>query len=230
VKKTINNNNCKKQALIALLLLLPMPIIGVLSSFYVPSFGKAVWAIAKIWLLVFPVTWLFFVDKDRLSWSLSSKRGVLAGLLWSIPVSGIILGMYWFAGDSLIDANAKVKIDELGITSPWVFLLFAVVMSLVNSLMEEYVWRWFVFSKFKVLIGSKLAIMCSAFFFTLHHIVIMWNFGSFQLVLIGSLGLFLGAIIWGCLYQKYNSIWPGWICHVFADAVIMWIVWQVIAG
>ncbi len=230
MNKTINNNNYKKQALIALLLLLPMPIIGVLCSFYVPSFGKVVWAIAKIWLLVFPVAWLLFVDKGRLSWSLSSKRGVLAGLFWSIPVSGIILGTYWLASDSLIDANAKTKIDELGITSPWVFLLFAAGMSLGNSLMEEYVWRWFVFSKFKVLIGSKLAIMCSAFFFTLHHIVIMWNFGSLQLVLIGSLGLSLGAIIWGCLYQKYNSIWPGWICHVFADAAIMWIVWQVIVG
>jgi uncharacterized protein len=222
--------NMKSRNLAALVLILPAPIIGVLCSFYLPEFGKAIWLFAKIWLVLLPVFWLLYVDKGRLSVSSSSTRGVLAGLLWSIPVSAIILGTYWVAGDSLIDENAKAKIDELGITSPWVFLLFATAMSLGNSLMEEYVWRWFVFSKFKVLVGVHLAIACSAFFFTLHHIVIMWNFGSLQLVLVGSLGLFFGAIIWGWLYNKYGSIWPGWICHVAADAAIMWVVWTIITG
>jgi hypothetical protein len=133
-------------------------------------------------------------------------------------------------GNTLIDAAAKTKIDELGITSLWAFLLFATVMSLCNSLMEEYVWRWFVFSKFKVLVGVWPAIFLSALFFTLHHVVILWNFGSIELVIIGSLGLCIGGIVWGWLYQKYNSIWPGWICHVAADTAIMWITWTIITG
>ena len=217
-------------ALIALLSILPAPIIGVFFSFYVPLIGEVVWAVAKIWLIVFPCIWLFYVDKGTLSWSRTNWKGIGTGFLWSIPVCSIIVGSYWLAGSALIDSNAKEKIDELGIASPWIFLLFAIVMSLGNSLMEEYVWRWFVYSKFKILVGAKFAIVCSAFFFTLHHIVIMWNFGSFLLVLIGSIVLFFGALIWGWLYQKYNSIWPGWICHVFADAALMWIAWQVITA
>jgi membrane protease YdiL (CAAX protease family) len=120
--------------------------------------------------------------------------------------------------------------DALGITSPASFLIFASTMSLANSLMEEYVWRWFVFSKWKVLVGVWPAILLSALFFTVHHVVILWDFGSLSLVFLGSSGLFVGGVIWGCLYNKYNSIWPGWICHVAADTMIMWIVWRIITA
>ena len=103
-------------------------------------------------------------------------------------------------------------------------------MSLVNSLMEEYVWRWFVFSKFKVLFGVWPAVVLSAFFFTVHHVVIVWSLGSLWLVLLGSISIFTGGIIWAWLYNKYNSIWPGWICHVAADTAIMWITWRLITA
>jgi membrane protease YdiL (CAAX protease family) len=139
----------------------------------------------------------------------------------------VLLGTYFLAKDSLIDpGETKQIIDELGLSSPAKFLIFASSMSLVNSLIEEYVWRWFVFSKFKVLFGARPAIVLSAFFFTLHHVVIIESLGSLWLVFLGSLGLFVGGIIWGWLYNKYNSVWPGWICHVAADTAIMWIAWR----
>jgi hypothetical protein len=192
--------------------------------------GKLAWAISKMWFLLLPVVWLLFIDKKRISWSPTSKNGIIAGLAWSVPVAVVIFATYWLAKGSLIDPEAKATIDELGITTPAKFLIFASAMSLGNSLLEEYVWRWFVFSKLKVLVGVWPAIFLSSFFFTVHHIVIMWNFGSNWFVFIGSLGLFAGAIIWAWLYNKYNSIWPGWICHVAADTAIMWVAWWIITG
>ena len=220
----------KSRNLAALVLILPAPIIGVLCSFYVPKVGEAIWLFAKIWLVVLPVFWLFYVDKGKLSWSSTNAKGIIAGLLWSIPFAAIIFLTYLLAKDSLMSqADAKATIEMMGISSPAKFLIFASAMSLGNSLMEEYVWRWFVFSKFKVLLGVWPAIILSAFFFTVHHVVILWDFGSLSLVFLGSSGLFVGGVIWGCLYNKYNSIWPGWICHVAADATIMWIVWRIIS-
>ena len=228
-----------KKAGLALVLILPVPLIGVTSSLYLSpiqndfsneiEIGKVIWAFAKIWLLLLPVAWLLFVDKGKLSWSPTSKKGVVAGLLWSIPVSVVILGAYWVVkGGSFIDPEATETIEALGIATPAKFLIFASAMSLGNSLMEEYVWRWFVFSKFKVLVGVWPAIFLSAFFFTVHHVVILWNVGSLWLVLGGSIALLTGGIIWGYLYNKYNSIWPGWICHVAADTAIMWVTWQIL--
>jgi len=236
----IRSLNAKQKAVLALVLILPAPMIGVTSSFFLPSIqnavtqdieiGKVIWAVAKLWLILLPVVWLLYIDRGKLSWSPTTTKGIFAGLLWSIPVSAAILGVYWFAKDSLLNPEAKEMINELGISSPAQFLIFASAMSLGNSLMEEYVWRWFVFTKFKVLVGVWPAIILSAVFFTLHHVVIMWNFGSMELIIVGSLGLCIGGIVWGWLYQKYNSIWPGWICHVAADTAIMWITWTIITG
>jgi membrane protease YdiL (CAAX protease family) len=230
--------NKQQRALLALALILPAPLIGVSSSFYLPplqsasgeiEIGKAIWLLAKIWLVALPIAWLLYVDGGKLSWSPTSRKGVVAGLVSAIPVGVVILGAYLIAKNSLIDpAEAKQTILELGINSPAKFFIFASSMSLVNSLMEEYVWRWFVFSKFKVLFGARPAIVLSAFFFTLHHVVIVWGLGSLWLVFLGSLGLFVGGIVWGWLYNKYNSIWPGWICHVAADTAIMWIAWWIL--
>jgi hypothetical protein len=180
--------------------------------------------------MALPLAWLLFVDKGKLSWSPTNTKGVLAGVLWSIPVSVVIFFAYWIAKGSLVDPDAKQTIEDLGITTPAKFLIFASAMSLGNSLMEEYVWRWFVFTKFKILVGTWPAILLSALFFTAHHVVIMWDYGSIGLVIGGSMALITGGIIWGYLYNKYNSIWPGWICHVAADTVIMWITWQIITG
>jgi membrane protease YdiL (CAAX protease family) len=238
--EVIRGWSSKKKSIVALLLILPAPLIGVSSSFHMPSIrapftdeieiGKIIWAIAKVWLMVLPVVWLLCIDQGKLSWSPTNRKGVLAGLVWSVLFAIIIFVLYGLIRETLIPPSAKHQILELGITSPAHFFIFASVMSLGNSLMEEYVWRWFVFSKFKLLLGVWPAIILSAFFFTVHHIVIMWNFGSLWLVFLGSIGLFTGAIIWAWLYNKYNSIWPGWICHVAADTAIMWITWWIITG
>lgn len=230
--------NKHQRALLALTLILPAPLIGVSSSFYLPSLqsasgdieiGKAIWLFAKIWLLALPIVWLLYVDGGKLSWSPTSTKGVIAGFVAAIPVGAVILGTYFLAKDSIIDpVQAKEMVIELGIGSPAKFLIFASSMSLLNSLMEEYVWRWFVFSKFKELVGVKTAIIFSAIFFTVHHVVILWSLDSLWIVFLGSIGLFVGGAIWGWLYSKYNSIWPGWICHVAADTAIMWITWWIL--
>jgi len=213
--EVIRGWSSKKKSIVALLLILPAPLIGVSSSFHMPSIRA-------------PFT--DEIEIGKIIWAIANRKGVLAGLVWSVLFAIIIFVLYGLIRETLIPPSAKHQILELGITSPAHFFIFASVMSLGNSLMEEYVWRWFVFSKFKLLLGVWPAIILSAFFFTVHHIVIMWNFGSLWLVFLGSIGLFTGAIIWAWLYNKYNSIWPGWICHVAADTAIMWITWWIITG
>lgn len=232
--------NQTQKALLALVLILPASSIGVYSSLYLSpihdvltheiEIGKGIWTIAKIWLYSLPVCWLLFVDKGKLSWSPTSGRGVIAGFLSTIPVVAVLLGVFFLMGTVLIKTDATEQIGQLGLASPVNFIIFATAMSLGNSMMEEYVWRWFVFSKFKVLVGVWPAIVLSAIFFTGHHVIIAWKLGTLQFVILASVGLFVGGIIWGWLYNKYNSIWPGWICHVAADATIMWITWQIITS
>ena len=78
-----------QQAVIALCLILPAPLVGVSSSLYMPyiiaidsgeiHIGKVIWALAKVWLILLPVVWLLCVDKGKLSWSPTNTKGIIRG-------------------------------------------------------------------------------------------------------------------------------------------------------
>lgn len=232
----LTNLDAKKQAIVALCLILPAPLLGITASLYLPQLGElqigqAIWLLMKVWLIAMPVLWLLYIDRGKLSWSPTTLNGIIAGFLWSIPVAGVIFGVYLIAINSIIDTEGiKTQIEQFGLSSPAKFWIFAGAISLGNALMEEYVWRWFVFTKCKALVGVWGGILLSAFFFTVHHVIVVWNFGDGALIALSAIGIFSGGVIWAWLYNKYNSIWPGWICHIVADTAIMWIAWWIITN
>ena len=46
-----------------------------------------------------------------------------------------------------------------------------------------------VFSKCKVLLGKWRGILLASLFFTLHHVIVVWNFGDFLLIVFASTGI-----------------------------------------
>ena len=81
--------NEKQKAVVSLCLILPAPLMGITASLYFPHFGdvqigQAIWLLMKVWLIAMPVLWLLYIDTGRLSWSPTTLKGVLAGLLWAI--------------------------------------------------------------------------------------------------------------------------------------------------
>ena len=61
----------KKLALLALLLLVPAPSLGVALSMMIDgtqgtTLGKASYFLSKVWILVLPIVWLIWVDKVKL--------------------------------------------------------------------------------------------------------------------------------------------------------------------
>ena len=228
----------RQYAMWALALILPAPLLGITASLYLPSFngfelGQAIWFFAKVWLFLFPALWLVFVDKERFSSSATNLVGVMAGFAWVCPVAGIIFIAWLLAREftSFVDEpGIKNQIEQLGLATPQKFWVFAVAISFLNALMEEYVWRWFVFSKCKVLLGKWRGILLASLFFTLHHVIVVWNFGDFLLIVFASTGIFTAGVLWTWMYNKYNSIWPGYISHVAADLAVMWIAWDILTS
>ena len=41
--------------------------------------------------------------------------------------------------------------------------------------------------------------------------------------------LLIGGLSWSWCYQKYRSIWPGYLSHLLVDASIFWIGWQILS-
>ncbi len=217
----------RKQALITLLLLVPAPTLGTLAGVWLPAtsgtvFGQIVYFLSKIWLLALPLLWLKWIGKERFSLSPLKNGGLGMGLATGLLLGGVIFLTWYFIGESLIDPQFfRSQIEKVGIGSKGRYLFICLYITLVNSLLEEYVWRWFVFRKCEILMGSKPAVLASGLFFTIHHVFALDAYFNWKLTVLGSLGVFMGGISWSWLYQKYRSVWPGYLSHVIVDAVIL---------
>ena len=211
----------KGKSILALVLLVPAPSIGTLAAMVLfpgSMLGKVLFAISKLWLFAFPVIWLKLVDGGRLGISPVRNGGWLAGLVSGTGFSLLILLGYFAFGQGLFDKTFFIgKMREIGLGTLPVYLGGAAYWILVNSVLEEYVWRWFVYRKCETLVGPAVAIILTAMFFTLHHFIAFQAYCSLPLAVVCSLGVFLGGAVWSFMYMRYRSIWPGYLSHAIVD-------------
>ncbi|OQA25085.1 MAG: CAAX amino terminal protease self- immunity [Verrucomicrobia bacterium ADurb.Bin345] len=214
----------RRQTIVALLLLVPAPSIGTLAAMVLfpgSVLGKGLFAVSKLWLFAFPVVWLKFVERERFGFSPAKHGGFLAGLLCGIALSlPILLGYYAFGRHLFDPAFFAGKMREIGLGTLPAYLGGAAYWILVNSVLEEYVWRWFVYRNCERLLKPLAAVCLSALFFTLHHYIALQSYFSVPLALVCSLGVFLGGAAWSFMYMRYRSIWPGYISHAIVDLAV----------
>jgi len=183
--------------------------------------GRLLFGFCKVWLLALPLLWLRLVEREPLSWSPVRKGGWRVGLISGLLIFAVILGLYFSVGQKFIDhAWLVAQLRNVGLAVRWRYLLAATYWITVNSALEEYVWRWFCVRQAARIWRRPLAVAVSALCFTLHHIVAMAVYFETTAVVICSLGVFLGGLIWSTMYLRYGSIWPGYLSHVLADLAI----------
>jgi len=223
----------RPNALTALLLLVSAACLGRIMALYAPSLlGRIVFSLCQVGLLALPLVWFFWVDRGKLSISLPKRRELLAGGVLGLLMFAIILGAYWLFGQHWIDTtDVRAKAQQVGISSPIIYLVGAMYWTFINSLFEEYIWRWFVYSKCEVLIPGKGALLLSGLLFTLHHIINLVAYTeNWLVVVLASLGVFLAGAIWSWCYRMYRSIWSSYFSHVLADLAIAIVCWQLLFG
>jgi membrane protease YdiL (CAAX protease family) len=118
----------------------------------------------------------------------------------------------------------------MGLGTPGAYLAAAAGWTLVNSLIEEYVYRWFVLRQCEQLFSATWSILMSAAVFTLHHVIAVSQYLNPLHTALASTGVFIGGVIWAGLYWRYRSIWPGWISHVLADVAVFGLGWWLLFG
>ncbi|TVQ56003.1 MAG: CPBP family intramembrane metalloprotease [Phycisphaerales bacterium] len=227
------------RAILALALLVPVPSIGVYFGMWSEltagtPIGKTIYTAGKVWLFAFPAVWWLFIERGRWSWSPPDRGGLGVGLLSGIVIGAIILGAYALFGGTLIDpdlvrdAAAQSGIDTLG----W-FLTLAIYITFINALLEEYVWRWFVVQQWEGVLRSGvtwLAVPLSALCFMIHHTIALGAQFGLVIVVLGSLGVFLGGLTWSIFYTRYRSIWPAYLSHVLVDIAVFIVGYDLIFG
>ena len=188
--------------------------------------------ICKTWLLLVPAFWYLRVDKNSLSWSLPNRDGILAGGISGIVMSIIIVVMWFIFGDTLDSDSIIAELETTGLTEFRIYLAGMAYWIFLNSLLEEYVFRWFVTTKAVDFLGSeKKAIILSASLFTLHHAIALHYFGFiWWQTVIACFGLLSAATVWSWLYVRYKSVWVCWFSHAICDVAVFGIGYVIIFG
>ncbi|MEQ9372665.1 MAG: CPBP family intramembrane glutamic endopeptidase [Coleofasciculus chthonoplastes F3-SA18-01] len=224
----------RKKALLALLLLVSAASFGVTMALYIApgSLGQRIFSLCKVWLLALPLVWFIWVDHGKFRLCLPKKHELLVGTILGLLMFAIILSAYWLLGQQWIDGmDVRTKAKQAGITSPKIYLGGALYFTFINALIEEYIWRWFVYKKCEVLVSGTKAVLLAAMLFTLHHIIALAAYtADWGVVLLGSVGVFIAGAVWSWCYLTYRTLWSSYISHILADLAIAIVGWHLLFG
>ena len=227
------NVEFRKKALVALLLVGFVPTFSILFSLKLSDnelHSQAFFIACKAWIFILPTYWFLRIEGNDISQSLPSREGLRMGAATGLGMTAIIVAMWLFLGDSIDSEAMIVQLEETGLTDIRLYIAGTIYWIFLNSLLEEYLFRWFITTKGLELLGSeKGAILLSSILFTIHHTLALHFFG-FEIwqTVVASFGLLSAAAIWSWLYIRYRSIWVCWVSHAICDVAVFAIGYQII--
>jgi membrane protease YdiL (CAAX protease family) len=189
----------------------------------------AAYGIGKLVQFSLPLAWVWVFERQRLRLAVPGFSGLTLGLGFGLVAGALIIAVYFGAlrGTSYLahtPASLSAKLEVYHATTPLRYLLLAVFLAVIHSLLEEYYWRWFVYGELRRLMGVVPGILLSSLAFTLHHTVVVAVYmpGRFWIGAVPlSLAVGVGGAAWAWLYERTGSIYACWLSHLIIDAAIM---------
>lgn len=200
-------------------------IIGCLIMTWVDAMlspNYAVKSIIKITLfLLLPIGYSLF-DKEISLGNLFriDKKGIVFSLLLGIGVYLLIIFAYLILGPYFDFSNITSTLqNDIGVNKDN-FVMVAVYISFINSLLEEFFFRGFAFISIKKLSSNRFAYIFSAAIFSLYHIAIMKSWFTPLLFILLITSLFVAGLLFNWLNERGNNIYTSWIVHIGANFAI----------
>lgn len=161
-------------------------------------------------------------DRNVRLWQLFRfpRKGFGAALGLGAAVYVMITGGYWLLSGVFDFSNIAGALAENAGVDAGNFLLVSIYISLVNSLLEEFFFRGFVFQNLKHSVSRLFAYVFSAALFAVYHAAMLTGWFSPLLYLLVMAGLFVGGVVFNLLNEKLGTIYVSWLVHMFANFAI----------
>lgn len=186
---------------------------------------RSVFALDKTFLVFWPLVSVFLVLRRPFPTLRLDIRKHLRALPLGIAVGLAILVFRYLtmqtAFGNVVEASSwkiQAKMETLGFLRH--FWLFALLISILHSLIEEFYWRWFIFGRLRTIMPISLAHMIAGIFFATYHVIIVFQLLPGSWCLFGALAG-VGGIIWSVMYQHQKTLAGAWISHIIVDLGIM---------
>ncbi len=221
---------------LALVPAMTLPFLAALIYFVLWSdrpAARAIYLGTKVFTVLWPIVAVGFLLGEALprpSADLRAHaRAVPAGLLLGVGIVALMLVVLRTPVGDVAFASAgriRAKALQLGVLDHYV--PFAIVLSVVHSLIEEYYWRWFVYGRLRSALAAAPAHLLAGASFAAHHVVLTTQYLPFAWGLVlGSL-VGVGGIAWSLLYQRQRTLAGAWASHMLVDLGIMAIGFRIL--
>ncbi len=196
---------------------------------------RVIYGGTKAFTVIWPAAAVVLILHERLS----IATRAIAKSLGAIPLGvvagvAIVAAMFFLMqtalGQMLVDSSESIrnKAQNLGILQHyWSFALF---ISVLHSLIEEYYWRWFVFGQLINVVSISRAHLLAGAAFAAHHVVIATQLFPLGWALILGALVAGGGIVFSTMYHKQKTLLGPWACHMVIDLGIMAIGHKILFG
>lgn len=222
----------KSKILLLLSLIIFPPIIILLSRQFLPNN----YFFSSLYKLVFlsPIIFAMWSEKKKFKQSLTEnfhftvfKKNIGKLTLLGIFLASLYLASFFIFKNFLDLATITERLKTL-ININFTNLIFiGLYIIILNSVLEEYFWRGFLFNKLKNLIKPWQAYLITSLAFSFHHVMFYYNWFNLGFFLLVTFGLTAYALIVNYVFHKYSDLFSCWYVHIFADVAQIFIAFKI---
>ncbi len=216
MQNTKLSSNIQKTALLILFTLTAIAIIAYVDMIIRPEYWVKTAVKAPVFFCTPLLFALFLKEFKPFKILTANAKGLKISALLGMGIYIVVVGAYLllnsFADLSAIQSSLE---NNLGINKDN-FIIIGLYVCIINSFLEEWFFRGFIFTQLKQ-IHRTFAYIFSSLSFAVYHIAIMDGMFNIGILLLVLLGLFIGGCIFNYLNEKNNNIYSSWFCHAFAN-------------
>ncbi|HII14043.1 MAG TPA: CPBP family intramembrane metalloprotease, partial [Nanoarchaeota archaeon] len=211
----------KKELSILFGLILLSPIFLILSRLFLPT-NYLFSSLYKL-IFLFPLFYYIYIEKKSLkniyqeNFSFKTVKNTWKKMcILGLGIALIYITTF-FLLKGFVDISSIIQKLELVATINTTNIIFiGAYIIFINSLLEEFFWRGFIFKKMKENIGNK-AYIITGLAFSLHHMMFYYNWFTLPFFLIVTVGLSAYAILMNFIFDRYKDLYSCWLVHALAD-------------
>lgn len=173
--------------------------------------------------ILIPYCYVKFINKDnmikqmRFKSDKNLKYGFILGMLsFLIVIISFVILKYQINFDDIInELETKSKITAGN------FIFIGLYITFINSFLEEFFFRGFIFLNLYELGKTRLAYIFSSLLFALYHIAIFKTWFNIYLTIVALIGLIIIGLIFNYVDTKSKNLLNSWVIHILADSAII---------
>ncbi len=223
------NKSMSKKNLIYLIVMAIITITLLYVSDQVLTLNYVIKSAVKVFLFsIFPIIYTIQTGKNVLKDSVLNMRkseanmhGIRVSLLLGITITIIIIATYVLIVPYIDTKQLILEFEEKYRINKYNIIYYSLYLVFINSFLEEFFFRGFLFINIKKTGRRKTAYIFSSFMFAIYHIANFQNWFSVGVFILALSGLFIGGCIFCYLDDEKDSFINSWLVHICADLGIV---------